>query len=236
GVVLAELVLAVVERLDDRVELLLRALVAAEVVLDLAAERDEAEELLADARLARVEVLDRAAQLQQRLAHLRAVGDAALAQLLDRHLEHAVGDVGRRADVLVAHLPDVVRLGGELGGARVRRQELVEVRRHLRLQARDRRLVDARRERRGLRGGDGLDGLRGAERERLGRGGGLERCCLGHVGPSLVRAVVRRRWLVGPPSRAPLDPGEPGGTGLRRSGEYIYDGWPDLYPFRGPGG
>src|SRR5690606_25192997 len=79
GVVLAELVLAVVERLDDRVELLLRALVAAEVVLDLAAERDEAEELLADARLARVEVLDRAAQLQQRLAHLRAVGDAALA-------------------------------------------------------------------------------------------------------------------------------------------------------------
>src|SRR5439155_16828238 len=65
-VVLPELVLTVVERLHDRVEMLLRALVLAEVVDELVAERDQSEQLLDTARLGRVEVLDGAAQIEQR--------------------------------------------------------------------------------------------------------------------------------------------------------------------------
>ena len=66
GVVEAQLVLTVVERLDDPVEVRLRALVLAEVVDELVAERDHAEQLLDARRLLRVEVLDGAAQIEQR--------------------------------------------------------------------------------------------------------------------------------------------------------------------------
>ena len=65
GVVLAQLVLAVVERLDDGVDVRLRALVLAEVVEDLVAERDHAEQLLGAGRLLGVEVLDGAPQVEQ---------------------------------------------------------------------------------------------------------------------------------------------------------------------------
>ena len=64
-VVLAEFVLALVQRVQDRVEVGLRALVAVEVVAELVAEGNEAEQLLDPGRLLRVEILDRPPQVEQ---------------------------------------------------------------------------------------------------------------------------------------------------------------------------
>ena len=70
GVVLAQLVLAVIQGRDDRVDLALARLVLAEVVLEPVAERDDAEQLVGREQVAlllRVEVLDRAAQLTREI-------------------------------------------------------------------------------------------------------------------------------------------------------------------------
>ena len=121
GVVLAELVLAVAQRVQDAVEVALGALVLAEVVGDLVAERDHPEQLLGAGGLLRVEVLDRPAQLEQRRADLGPLGQAALLERLDRRLQQPVGGLGGLADVAVAHGAHVGGLRGELRRARARR-------------------------------------------------------------------------------------------------------------------
>ena len=68
GVVAPQLVLAVVEGLDDGVEVGLGALVALEVVADLVAEGDDPEQLAGAGGALGVEVLDGAAQLDERRA------------------------------------------------------------------------------------------------------------------------------------------------------------------------
>ena len=72
GVVLAELVLALVQGIQDRIDVGLRALVAVEVVAQLIAERNDAEQLAYARRLRGIEALDGLAQVEQRLRDLGA--------------------------------------------------------------------------------------------------------------------------------------------------------------------
>ena len=164
GVVLGELVLAVAQGVQDAVEVALRRLVLAEVVGDLVAERHHAEELLGAGRLLRVEVLDGAAQLEQRRADLRALGQAALLQGLDRRAEQPVRGLGRRADVAVAHRAHVGRLRGELGRAGGRGHQRLEVAVDLGVQPGQGGGIDGGGH---PRGGGGRHGLR---RRRRGEG------------------------------------------------------------------
>ena len=161
GVVLAQLVLAVVERLDDRVEMRLRRLVAVEVVAELVAERDQAQQLVGAGGLLRVEVLDRAPQVHEGRRDLAALGERTLLHGPDRRGEQPVRRVGRGLDVGVAHLADVGRLLREGGAVHVERHDALDVGGDLLVQRRQRRGVDrhhAGRLRRGDRG------------HRLGRG------------------------------------------------------------------
>ena len=100
-------------------------LVLAEVVDDLVAERDHPEELPGAGGLAGVEVLDRPAQLEQGVADLGALGDAALLERPDRGLQQPVGGLGGLADVGVAHAADVGGLRGELRRAGLGRHQRV---------------------------------------------------------------------------------------------------------------
>ena len=189
GVVLAELVLPLVQRVEDRVEVRLRALVPVEVVPQLVAEGDHPEELLDPGCFLGVEVLDGVAQLQQRVRDLGTLVEPTFRHRLHRPLQHAVADLGRGADVGVAHRADALGLGRELGGLGVEADEAVDVlARHL-VEPGQRRCVQRHHARRG----GGLDGrhrLRWFEDERrrrrgrrqlLGRRGGRRRVtgCLG---------------------------------------------------------
>ena len=143
------------------------------------------------ALLRRVEVLDLAAQAEQRLADLRGLGQAAVLHRRDRLLEQPVRDRGRRPDVVVAELADVLDLVGEGLAVRVERGDRVEVARDHRVELglvggadRDRLL--------GLRRGHGRDrgGRLEDERARRGLGAGRRRG-LGGRGPR--RSFGRRR-------------------------------------------
>ena len=197
-VVLAELVLTVAQRVQDAVEVGLRRLVLAEVVGDLVAEGDHPEELLGAGGLLRVEVLDGATQLEQRRADLRALGQAALLQRLDRGLEQPVGGLGRLPDVDVAHGSHVGGLGRELRRAGCRREQRLEVVVDLGVQAGQRRGLDGRSHPRGGRRGHRLRWRRCGEREGSRGGGRLEggRLLVGHGAPC-VRADHERRSLPG---------------------------------------
>jgi len=183
-VVLGQLVLALAERVQDRVEVLLAVLVLAEVVLDRLAEREDAQDLLRGLLgLARIQVLDGAAQLEERLAHLRAVGEAAAVDLADRRLQHAVALLGGLLDVGVAHRAHGGGLRLELRRLRLlgghRGEELVDLRvehRPLLRGHRGRHLGGGRgrhdlRRRGRLQREDRHAGRRG-QRSRLGGGGG----------------------------------------------------------------
>ena len=130
-VVLAQLVLTGVEGLDDRVELLLRRLVALEVRRQLVAERDHPEDLAStlEVGFGGVELGHGAPQLGQRAGH-PGLGVTALAalgagQCLRRPVEHAVGDARAGDDLPLAHTRDVGDLVLEGGAVRVLRRQLL---------------------------------------------------------------------------------------------------------------
>ncbi len=196
-VVLAQLVLAVAQRVEDAVEVALRRLVLAEVVADAVAERDHPEDLLASARLAGVEVLHGAAQVEKGLADLAGLAQPALLERLDRRLEQPVAGLGGPADVVVAHGAHIGRLGVEGRRLGLRGEQRTQVALDLRVEARDggcgdlrghlrrRRLVDR------LHGGGWFQGQyrRGAGRrcQRLYGLRGRRRCRGGGAGGRLVR-------------------------------------------------
>ncbi len=179
-VVLGQLVLAVAEAVQDRVELALRALVLAEVVRRPCHRRAAGPSSLRDAPgLARVELLDGTAQLEQRLADLRALGQAALAERRDRLVEHPVRRLGGLADVGVAHGAHRVGLMGELRAARRRAgqrgHEAIDLGVELGNQlgrdlGRHRRSLRRHDHRRRRRCGEGQRRLRGLERGGCRRG------------------------------------------------------------------
>jgi hypothetical protein len=160
GVVLAELVLAVPECVQDPLEVALCALVLAEVVLDLVPERDHPEQFLGPGGLLRVQVLDRTAELEQGLAHRRALGQSAALQRLHRRGQQPIGALRGVPDVRVAHAAHVGRLRGELGRARRGRHQRGEEGVDLRVQPGQRGRIHRRRQ-----------AGRGRRRDRLRRRG-----------------------------------------------------------------
>ena len=102
-----------------------------------------------------VEVLDRTTQLEEGLADLGPLGQAALLEGLDRPVEQPVGGLGRLADVGVAHGADVVGLGGELRARGLGRRQRAQVLVDLGVEDRDGLLGDGRSH---LRGRGLLDG------------------------------------------------------------------------------
>ena len=171
-VVLLELVLTVAQRVQDAVQVALRRLVLAEVVVDPVTERDHPEDLLAPARLGGVEVLDGPAQVEQGLADLAGLAEAALLERLDRRPEQPVARLGGAADVVVAHRPHIGRLGVERRRLGLGREERGHVALDLGVQTGDGRGGDLRRHLR--RGGlvddaDRRRRLEGQDRRRAGR-------------------------------------------------------------------
>ena len=103
------------ERVQDGVEVALRALVPAEVVGHLVAERDHPRNFLVPGAWLGVEVLDGAAQLEQGCPTLEPSARPPSLSALTGAFEQPVRGLGRLADVGVAHAAHVVRLRGELG-------------------------------------------------------------------------------------------------------------------------
>ena len=173
------------------VELVLAGAVLVEVVPELVAgaEGQEAEQLVRAeqvALLGRIEVLDLAAQGQERLAHGRGLGQAAVLHGRERLVQEPVRDGGRRPDVVVAELADVVDLVAERLAVRVEGGDRVEVARDHRIElgpvgGADRHGPD------GLGRSDGGDGRRRVEDERRGRRR------LGVPGPAWAAPGPRRR-------------------------------------------
>ena len=120
-------------------------------------------------------------------------GHAALAQLLDGHLEQPVRRVRGGADVGVAHEADVVGLAGHLRRPDLRGHEPVDVRVDLGVQARQGGLGDLRGHRGGRRRRHRRHRGGRLEGEHRLRCGGLQGGCVGHRRPS---RPARRRGRI----------------------------------------
>ena len=134
-----ELVLAVIQRGDDRVELMLAGAVLVEIATQPVAgpERQQAEQLARAEQVALprgVELLDLVTEVDERPADRRGLGEAAVLHRRERLLEEPVRDGRGSADVLVTELPDVLDLVTEFGAVWIERGDGIEIARHHRIE------------------------------------------------------------------------------------------------------
>ena len=108
GVVSSQLVLALVQPVQDRVDMRLRTLVAIEVLPQLVAEGNDAEQLAHSRRSAWVEIFDLTPQFGERFGHSGTGVETTLADVANRRVQHPVAHRRRGADVGIAHCANAV--------------------------------------------------------------------------------------------------------------------------------